>query len=115
MALTINCLLEILNTAPETVEFEQVMQVIADNYQYNPSAFVNGEVQNQAGTNEGSCKIFTFAKLHQLSEQTTLHCFGRYYREDVLQNPQGNDHGNIRNFINHGWLGIKFTITALTI
>jgi hypothetical protein len=113
MALTLTELLEILNNSPETVEFEQVMQVIADNYQYQASAFTNGELHNQAGTNEGSCKIFAFAQIHGLSEQATLHCFGRYYREDVLQNPQGSDHGNIRNFISHGWSGIQFEKAAL--
>ena len=114
MALTLTEFLEILNSSPETVEFEQVMQVIADNYQYQASTFTNGDLQNQAGTNEGSCKIFAFAKLNDLSEQATLHCFGRYYREDVLQNPQGSDHGNIRNFINHGWSGIQFDKEVLT-
>ncbi len=114
MALTLTTLLETLYTSPQTVEFEQVMQVIADNYHYQACAFTNGDLKNQAGTNEGSCKIFAFAKLHDLSEQATLHCFGRYYREDVLQNPQGSDHGNIRNFINHGWSGIDFEGAVLT-
>ena len=69
---------------------------------------------NEAGTNEGSCKIFAFAQLHHLSEQATLACFGQYYREDVLQNPQGNDHGNIRNFIKQGWQGITFESDVLS-
>jgi len=43
-----------------------------------------------------------------------LACFGRYYFEDVLQNPQGNDHGNIRNFIKTTWQGVEFHSVALT-
>jgi hypothetical protein len=95
------------------VSFEQVMQVINDNYNYTPASFTNGELVNEAGTNEGSCKIFYFAKLNDLTEQQTLACFGRYYHDDVLQNPNGNDHGNIRNFIKTAWQGIEFQSVAL--
>jgi hypothetical protein len=96
-----------------TIEFEQVMQVIADNYQYQPAEFSNGELVNATGTNEGSCKIFYFAQLNKLSQQQTLACFGRYYRDDVLANPSGNDHGNIRNFMQTGWQGVEFKSVAL--
>jgi hypothetical protein len=100
---------------PEShVEFDQVMQVIADNYQYQPTTFTNGTLVNDAGSNEGSCKIFYFAQLNKLDQQQTLACFGRYYREDVLANPTGDDHGNIRNFMKTGWQGIEFTQAALT-
>ncbi len=96
----------------EPVEFDEVMNVIAENYQYSPSRFVNGVdddcVINEAGTNEGSHKIFTFAKLNDLTEEQTLACFGKYYREDVLLNPDGKDHANIRTFMRYGWKGVKF-------
>ncbi|MCW8885167.1 MAG: HopJ type III effector protein [Motiliproteus sp.] len=96
----------------ETIEFSQVMEVIADNFNYCPSQFSNGQgdqqLVNEAGQNEGSCKLFAFAQHHQLSEAETLSLFGSYYREDVLQHPNGNDHQNIRNFIRHGWSGIAF-------
>lgn len=97
----------------KSVTFEQVMQVIKDNYHYQPALFTNGELVNEAGTNEGSCKIFYFAQLNRLNSHQTLACFGRYYREDVLANPSGNDHGNIRNFIKMGWQGIEFKSVAL--
>lgn len=109
--------LDLIRTSPELVEFEQTMSVIADNYQYQPTQFSNGvgdaKTVNQAGTNEGSCKIFAFALLNDLSEKQTLACFGRYYRLDVLQNPQGQDHQNIRNFMHDGWSGIEFSGSAL--
>jgi len=69
---------------------------------------------NSAGTNEGSCKIFAFALIHQLSEQQTLNLFGDYYRIDVLTDPNGSGHQNIRNFIRDGWQGIDFKNVALT-
>jgi len=32
----------------------------------------------------------------------------RYYREDVLGNPDGTDHANIRSFVKVGWDGVTF-------
>ncbi|WP_428035878.1 HopJ type III effector protein [Amphritea sp.] len=95
-------------------DFEDTIDVITANYDYAPVRFSNGELVNEAGTNEGSCKIFAFALLHNLSQQQTLNCFGRFYRNDVLEHPQGTDHGNIRNFMRHGWSGISFENPALT-
>jgi DNA gyrase/topoisomerase IV subunit B len=103
-----------LDSKAEEVSFEQVMQVVSDNYNYIATSFTNGDLLNEAGTNEGSCKIFYFAQLNKLTEQQTLNCFGRFYRDDVMKNPQGNDHGNIRNFIQSGWQGIQFKSAALT-
>ena len=103
-----------LTSNAEQVSFERVMQVISENYNYLPATFNNGDLVNEAGTNEGSCKIFYFAKLNKLTEQQTLACFGRFYREDVINNPEGNDHGNIRNFMLHGWSKVEFNSVALT-
>jgi len=113
MSYSLSQLLAKITEQCEQVEFSEVMQVITDNYQYTQSRFTNGKLINDAGTNEGSCKLFSFAKLHQLSELQTLSCFGQYYRDDVLKNPQGDDHGNIRNFMSTGWQGIHFDSTAL--
>jgi len=110
-------LLEKLKQNPQAVSFQEVMSVIAGNYAYSPSTFTNGlgemMVTNEAGSNEGSCKIFAFAKLHQLSEAETVHCFGDYYRVDVLKNPEGFDHGNIRAFMESGWEGLRFDVEPL--
>ncbi|MDB3855899.1 HopJ type III effector protein [Halieaceae bacterium] len=100
-----------LRDVPESIEFSDVMDVIAANYDYKPTRFTNGigrgAVVNEAGTNEGSCKIFAFAQLKELSEVETLACFGDYYRHEVLGNPEGSDHANIRSFMQHGWQGIQ--------
>ena len=105
--------LNLLKSTPSVIEFEQTMAVIDAHYQFSPTSFSNGTARNPAGENNGSCKIFAFAQRHQLSENQTLALFGRYYRQDVLGNPDGYDHQNIRNFIAHGWPGIKFEGTAL--
>lgn len=102
-----------LEATPESISFAEVMQVITDNYSYAAATFTNGDLINEAGTNEGSCKIFSFAKLNNFTEEQTLACFGKYYREDVLQHPQGDDHGNIRNFIKYGWSKVDFKSEAL--
>ena len=116
--ITMNKLKELLNSTPEIIEFDNVMQVIADYYNYTPTRFTNGEgsnkTTNEAGCNEGSCKIFFFAQLNHLNEKQTLACFGQYYRNDVLAHPESNNHANIRNFIKSGWNGIHFDDTALT-
>ena len=105
--------LDALSASPETVEFETVMAAIEANYEFTPAAFVNGETQNNAGENNGSCKIFAFGQLNNLSKEATLACFGRFYREDVLAHPENNDHQNIRNFMGTGWDGVKFETQAL--
>lgn len=104
-----------LSSQPETVSFAETMAVIDSHYHFTPTTFSNGNLENEAGQNSGSCKIFAFGKLHNLSEQQTLACFGDYYREDVLKQPDANDHQNIRNFMRSGWGGIQFQDTALSV
>lgn len=105
--------LHTLATAPESVNFADTIAVIDAHYDFTPTAFRNGELDNAAGQNNGSCKIFAFAQLQQLSPQQTLHCFGNYYRDDVLQHPAATDHQNIRNFMRFGWEGVVFQGVAL--
>lgn len=95
------------------VDFKTVMQVIEDEYIFTPAQFTNGQIVNAANTNNGSCKIFAFGLLNKLSEQATLNAFGDYYTQDVLQNPQGIDHQNIRNFMQNGWAGINYSSPVL--
>lgn len=99
--------------ANSPVNFSETIAVISENYAYQPTAFRNGSVENAAGQNEGSCKIFAFAKLNELSEVQTLSLFGDYYRVDVLENLDATDHQNIRQFMQHGWEGIVFEGEAL--
>lgn len=110
----LNTFLVNLQTSPETIEFQDTMAAIDAAYAYTPTTFTNGSLVNQAGENEGSCKLFAFAMLNNLNEEQTLACFGAYYREDVLQNPDSDNHQNIRNFMQTGWAGIAFENTALT-
>ncbi|VAW45486.1 Type III effector HopPmaJ [hydrothermal vent metagenome] len=95
------------------VDFKKVIQAIENNYIFIPTEFKNGDTLNAENSNNGSCKIFAFGLINQLSEQATLNAFGQFYTEDVLQNPDGDDHQNIRNFMKSGWQGISFNTPAL--
>ncbi|TDE01345.1 HopJ type III effector protein [Flavobacterium sandaracinum] len=113
--MTIAAFLEKLNTTPEAITFAETITVIEANYDFMPTAFENGTQHNAAGENSGSCKLLAFAEIQNLSEQATLSCFGAYYYEDVLSNPNGTDHQNIRNFMKTGWDGIAFYGSALVL
>ena len=115
--MTIDELIKKIKTKPDNIDFTEVIETIEATYNYIPTRFSNGigssAVINEAGTNEGSCKIFAFGKLNYLDEKQTLACFGKYYHEDVLAHPENEDHVNIRNFMLFGWKGIKFEDEAL--
>ncbi|WP_299731293.1 HopJ type III effector protein [uncultured Endozoicomonas sp.] len=106
--MSLNQLLEQIRNQPDQVEFQTVITVIADHYDYTPTCFTNGTQMNEAGTNEGSCKILSFGQLNQLSSEETLACFGSFYRDEVLNDPAGTSHGNIRAFMETGWSGVSF-------
>ena len=106
--MTLNDFLQRLNDAPDNIAFNDTIALIETLYDFTPTTFKNGDLLNEAGKNSGSCKLFSFAKRQGLSQQQTLHCFGAYYRDDVLKHPNGTDHQNIRNFMKTGWAGIQF-------
>lgn len=103
-----------LKSTPDAIQFGETIAAIDTHYHFTPTRFQNGNLVNEAGQNSGSCKIFSFAQMHNLSEKQTLACFGDYYRKDVLQNPEAKDHQNIRNFMQSGWSGIQFDSTPLS-
>ena len=65
------------------------------------------EVRSAAGENNGSAKVFGFARLHGLGADEALRLFCEHY-ESVVATPEGSDHGNIRAFIKHGWDKLEF-------
>ena len=106
---------EKLTSTPELLEFQDTIALIDDLYSFTSTSFINGNLVNEKDQNNGSCKLFSFAKIHNFSEQETLACFGAYYRVDVLLNPHGDDHQNIRNFMKFGWNGVEFHNEALSL
>lgn len=98
--------------ANQSLKFADVIAFIEANYHYTPVEFSNGEVVNPAGTNEGSAKVFSLAKLHGLNQIDTLSLFAEHY-QSVLATPDGDDHANIRNFMHYGWHGFGMPTLAL--
>ncbi len=111
--MTVAELVQKIKTQAENIQFSEIIETVDNNYTFTPTAFKNGETKNEANQNNGSCKVFSFAKNLNLTKEETLVCFGDYYRKDVLGNPEGTDHQNIRNFIKFGWEGILFEGEAL--
>ncbi len=112
--MNLETLLSRVESEPETLEFAEVIQVIKDNYAFTATDFQCGSANNAAGSNEGSCMILAFAKMHNISQEKTPYLFGNFYREDVLKHPDGEDHTNIRNFISHGWEKVTFDSEPLS-
>lgn len=97
----------------KAIHFNDVISFIDDYYRYTPVAFVNGMMHNNAGENEGSAKVFGFAKHHGLNQLDTLQLFGEHYAK-VMATPNGTDHANIRNFLHWGWQGFLMQHNPLT-
>jgi len=111
--MSLQVFLEKLRADPESIEFAETIETIETNYHYTPTNFTNGTQTNRGGENEGSCKILAFAYINNLTVTETLNCFGHYFREEVVGNPAGNDHQNIRQFILDGFEGLKFDALPL--
>jgi hypothetical protein len=94
--------------------FADVIHFIEERYTHTPTAFQNGLQYNSAHENQGSAKVFSFAKLNDLTKEQTLRLFAEHYQA-VLNNPEGTDHQNIRQFMIHGWDGITFEGNVLSI
>ncbi|SDS46411.1 HopJ type III effector protein [Mucilaginibacter mallensis] len=95
-----------------SLAFNRVIEFIGTYYQHQPAAFKNGDAYNESTQNQGSAKIFAFARINSLSEADTLYLFAEHYHS-VLANPLGTDHQNIRQFMAHGWAGVFFESDAL--
>jgi hypothetical protein len=113
--MSIASFLEKLKQTPTSITFPETIAVIEENYDFTPTTFENGTQHNAAGENSGSCKLFAFAKLQNLSQAETLACFGAYYFKEVLGDLEGTNHQNIRNFMKLGWDGIHFEREPLTL
>lgn len=108
---SVQSFLDKVKSSPKEVKFADTMAIIEENCEYLPNAFSVGALSSKAGENEGSNKIFSFARLVGLAGEPieeTLAMFGEYYFKDVLGSPDGSDHGNIRGAMKAGWSGVRF-------
>ena len=65
-------ILEHVKNKPEDIDFKEVIAYIDEHYDFTPTKFKNGNTINEANENNGSCKVFSFAKLNDLSKKGTL-------------------------------------------
>ena len=110
--MTLSSLLEAIYANSSTLEFTKVLDAIDSEFDFTPTPFINGSLNNPADQNQGSCKIFSFANQAGLSESQTLLLFAEHYRA-VLANPDGEEHANIRQFMKTGWNGVSFASKPL--
>lgn len=92
--------------------FTDTLELIGQTFDYQPAGFHNGPLFNAAGENEGSCRVFSLAQYCNLNEADTLRLFAEHYQQ-VLDEPAGDSHGNIRQFMATGWSGIRFDESPL--
>lgn len=93
-------------------KFADVLAHIEAHFVHTPTAFQNGAQSNAATENQGSAKVLSFAKIEGLNQADTLSLFAEHYSA-VLNTPEGTDHQNIRQFMQHGWDGVAFEGEAL--
>jgi hypothetical protein len=103
----------IKNLKDNKTSFKEVLEFIETYYTHQPTAFKNGDANNEATQNQGSAKVFAFAQLNNLSKEDTLYLFAEHY-QSVLNHLNGTDHQNIRQFMLNGWDGVKFEGDCLT-
>ena len=95
-----------------TLRFSAVIDTLRRHYECTPVAFSTGvgsdrRTDNAAGTNAASSQLLAFARRLGLDEPTTLALYAEHYR-DVLADPDGSGHANIRAFMANGWSGVRF-------
>ncbi|OAQ40380.1 HopJ type III effector protein [Pedobacter psychrophilus] len=100
------------NFKDNQTQFSEVISFIDENYNHTATAFKNGDAFNEPSQNQGSAKVFTFAKMNGLTKEDTLSLFAEHY-QSVLNTPNDIDHQNIRQFMESGWEGIEFEGEAL--
>ena len=91
----------------QKLPFKEIIAYIDKNFKYTASSFKNGALMNAEDENQGSAKTLYFAKLNNLSVETTLKLFAEHYQV-VLDDKEGLSHQNIRNFMENGWEGVAF-------
>jgi len=103
-----NALAELLAAIEtDTYQFSSTLDFIDQWFDFTPSAFRNGNVDNTIGQNQGSCRVLAMALMQGLTAEQALKCFGEHYR-DVLATPGISNHHNLRRLQVEGLVDIHF-------
>lgn len=99
---------QLLNQCQQkTATFNDVISYIENLFTHQPTAFKNGMLFNDESQNQGSAKVLMFGKINELTQPETLSLFCEHF-DAVLNEPDGSNHQNIRQFMAHGWEGVEF-------
>jgi hypothetical protein len=79
------------------IHFAETIAVIEQHYDFEPTA-LRMVLNTMLLVKTQDLVKYLFCRNARLQKQT-LACFGAYYFEDVIGNPNGTDHQNIRNFM----------------
>lgn len=102
----------LLKLEADEIQFADVLAHIDSQYTHTSTAFKNGNQYNAGTENQGSARVLFYAHLNNLSKEETLSLFAEHY-QNVLDNPDGTNHQNIRQFMQNGWEGVEFEGTVL--
>eukprot|EP00957_Ditylum_brightwellii_P054730 4147428-Ditylum_brightwellii.AAC.1 len=61
-----------LEMSGDDIKFEDVIELIDNNYETQLLEFKNGDILNNQGENEGSAKVLSYAALANMDKETTL-------------------------------------------
>lgn len=87
-------------------QFADVLAWIDEHFLTQNVAFSNGDIRNDMHENQGSAKVFALAQRLHLNRLDTLSLFCEHYQA-VLDNPHGNNHANIRAFMQYDFAGLS--------
>ncbi len=62
----------------DAYQFSSTLGFIDQWFDFTPSAFRNGGVQNTVNQNQGSCRVLALALMHGFTTEQTLRCFGSF-------------------------------------
>jgi hypothetical protein len=100
-------LLRKVRTDASSLMFAETLEAIELGFEFFGVKFSCGDVVSSSSENTGSSKVLSMAILVGLTDAETLACFGEHYR-DVLADPSGASHANIRALMATGLAGVKF-------
>jgi len=92
----------LLSEEVDTMPFSDIMKTLDLHFTFRPTAFSVGDTKSTENQNQKSLRVLSFAQLLKLSKEQTLKLWGEHYKQ-VLQEPEGSSHGNIRAFLKGGF------------
>ena len=101
-----------MSSALQYLRLSAILAVIRMFYLIEPQEFEVGSYHNALGDNLDTLAIIGYAEVHHLTDSETLAMFCEAYTE-VLNSPDGDNHPNIRAFMDVGHKGFRLKFFPL--